>query len=66
MRVPGVLLRAQRGLLDQPDAFIPAATAAAFDHPTVTLHEVPDSNHFTILMGAAGARAVADAIRARL
>jgi len=66
MRVPGVLLRAQRGLLDQPDAFIPAATAAAFDHPTVTLHDVPDSNHFTILMGAAGARAVADAIRARL
>ena len=25
MRTPGVLLRAQRGLLDQPDAFIPAA-----------------------------------------
>ena len=59
-----MLLRAQRGLLDQPEAFIPADMAAAFDHPTVELREVPDSNHFTILMGAAGARAVADAIRA--
>lgn len=64
MRVPGMLLRAQRGLLDQPEAFIPAELAAKFDHPTVTLHEVDDSNHFTILMGSAGARAVADAIRA--
>jgi len=64
VRAPGVLLRAQRGLLDQPEAFIPADMAAAFDHPTVELQEVPDSNHFTILMGAAGARAVADAIRA--
>jgi pimeloyl-ACP methyl ester carboxylesterase len=64
MRTPGVLLRAQRGLLDQPEAFIPAELAAAFDHPTVELHEVPDSNHFTILMGAGGARPVADAIRA--
>lgn len=66
MRVPGVLLRAQRGLLDQPDAFIPAELAATFDHPTVELHEVADSNHFTILMGAGGARAVAGAIHGRL
>ena len=54
MRAPGVLMRAQRGLLDQPEGFIPAAMAAAFDHPTVELREVPDSNHFTILMGAGG------------
>jgi pimeloyl-ACP methyl ester carboxylesterase len=66
MRVPGVLLRAQRGLLDQPEAFIPAELAAGFDHPTVTLQEVDDTNHFTILMGAAGAREVARAIRSRL
>jgi len=66
MRTPGVLLRAQRGLLDQPDAFIPAQIADAFDHPTVELREVPDSNHFTILMGAAGARAVAGAVRERI
>ncbi len=65
MRTPGVLLRAQRGLLDQPEAFIPAELAAAFDHPTVELREVPDSNHFTILMGAGGAHAVAGAIRER-
>ncbi len=66
MRVPGALLRAPRGLLDQPEGFIPAGVAAGFDHPTVALHEVEDTNHFTILMGAAGARAVADAIRAQL
>ena len=64
MRTPGVLLRAQRGLLDQPEAFIPRAVAAAFEHPTVQLREVPDTNHFTILMGAGGARAVAGAIGA--
>lgn len=66
VRVPGTLLRAERGLLDQPEAFIPAEVAAAFEHPTVTLQEVPGTNHFTILMGAAGAAVVAGAIRARL
>ena len=66
MRVPGTLLRAERGLLDQPEAFIPKEMAAAFDHPTVTLREVPGTNHFTILMGAAGAAVVAEEIRARL
>ena len=66
MRAPGLLLRAQRGLLDQPDAFIPADLAATFEHPTVELREVPDTNHFTILMGAGGARAVAETIRERI
>jgi lipase len=60
---PGILLRAPRGLLNDANAFIPAERAASFAHPTVRLAQVEDVNHYTITLGAAGARAVADAIR---
>jgi lipase len=60
---PGLLLRAQRGLLDDDNAFIPREQAAAFSHPTIELREVPDTNHYTIVMGRPGAAATAAAIR---
>jgi pimeloyl-ACP methyl ester carboxylesterase len=61
---PGILLRAPRGLQDDENAFIPLEQAAAFSHPSIELREVEDTNHYTILLGLPGARAVADAIRA--
>jgi pimeloyl-ACP methyl ester carboxylesterase len=60
---PGVLLRAPRGLQDDENAFIPEDQAAAFSHPTIELREVADTNHYTILLGADGARTTAAAIR---
>ncbi len=60
---PGVLLRAERGLLNDENAFIPAAQAQAFSHPSIELREVPDANHYTIMLGAEGVRATAGAIR---
>lgn len=61
---PGVLLRAPRGLLNDENAFIPLVQAASFDHCSIQLVEVADTNHYTIIMGAHGARATADAIAA--
>jgi pimeloyl-ACP methyl ester carboxylesterase len=60
---PGLLLRAPRGLLDDENALIPAGQAGGFSHPTIELREVPDTNHYTILLGRAGAVATAEAIR---
>jgi lipase len=60
---PGILLRAPRGLLNEEGGFIPADRAASFVHPTMRLVEVEGVNHYTITLGAAGARAVADAVR---
>ena len=60
---PGVLLRAQRGLLDDENAFIPTEQAQAFSHPSIELREVADTNHYTIVLGAEGAHATAGAIR---
>ncbi len=66
VRVPGVLLRAQRGLLDDENAFIPAEQAAAFAHPAIELRQVEDSNHYTILLGKRGSATTAEAIREAL
>jgi pimeloyl-ACP methyl ester carboxylesterase len=65
LRVRTELLCAERGMLDDPNPLQPPAiaepwTAAA---PEVRRTErVPDVNHYTIVMGAAGAGAVAQAI----
>lgn len=60
-----VLLRAERGLLDEETPLIPDALAAAW--PQVTdLGVVGDTNHYTILMGHDGAAAVAAEIRKAL
>ncbi len=65
LSVPVEMLRAPRGLQNDPTPMIPAELADAWagagpDNRRVG--EVPDTNHYTIVMGAAGARAVAQAI----
>lgn len=59
---PSTLLWAPRGMLDQsPGLFRPevvAAAAAPLSHVETVL--VPDVNHYTILLGAAGAATVAE------
>ena len=61
------LLRAPRGILDDPNSpLIPEREALEFvkANPRIQLVEVPDVNHYTILMGRKGGAAVADAIGA--
>jgi lipase len=62
---PVTLMTAPRGLLDQtPGLYSPSEIErwrAAL--PAVTIREVPDVNHYTIVMGAAGARAIAREVR---
>lgn len=60
---PIVFLRAERGLLDG-DPFYPAASVAPWLHgrPVVEARTVPDTNHYSLLLGARGAAAVADAL----
>jgi lipase len=65
LAVPVEMLRAPRGLQNEPTPMIAAELAAAWaqearDQRRVT--EVPDVNHYTLVMGQAGARAVAQAI----
>ncbi|WP_055589466.1 alpha/beta hydrolase [Peterkaempfera griseoplana] len=63
---PATLLWAERGLLDQPQGMYDAdrLTAAALDPVTVTTVAAPGTNHYTVLLGERGARAVADLILA--
>jgi pimeloyl-ACP methyl ester carboxylesterase len=65
LSVPVEMLRAPRGLQGEPPPMIAPDLAAAWaaeapDQRRVT--EVPDVNHYTVVMGQAGARAVAQAI----
>jgi lipase len=65
LAVPATLLCAPRGLLDDPNPMQPLAIARAWadgapDERSVV--EVPDVNHYTLVFGRAGARAVAGAI----
>ena len=62
--VPATLLWAQRGLLDEPVGLYTAQSLAAAGLPdNVDVRAVPDTNHFSIVLGAAGADAVAAAVR---
>jgi lipase len=67
VRAPLWVLRAPRGLLDDPNPLIPEAVRDSFAEaqPGATLEDVPDVNHYTITLGA-GARTVADAIEAAI
>jgi pimeloyl-ACP methyl ester carboxylesterase len=59
------MLRAPRGLQNDPNPMIPAELASAWAARAPrqrSVSEVPDVNHYTIVMGAAGASAVAQAI----
>jgi lipase len=65
LAVPVEMLRAPRGLQNDPNPMIPAALAetwAGADPALRSVGEVADVNHYTIVMGATGARAVAQAI----
>jgi hypothetical protein len=65
LSAPAEMLRAPRGLQNQPEPMIPAALAEAWaseDARRRRVSEVPGVNHYTITMGAAGAGAVAQAI----
>lgn len=65
LTVPVEMLRAPRGLQNDPNPMIPASLAAAWadaDPARRRAREVADVNHYTIVMGSVGARAVAQAI----
>ncbi|MDY7102362.1 MAG: alpha/beta fold hydrolase [Actinomycetota bacterium] len=67
LRCPTWLVRAPRGMFDDPDApLVPLAAAESLvgDHPGFRLRTVEDTNHYTILMTTRGASAVLDAVRA--
>jgi len=69
IRQPSWLLRAPRGILDDPaNPLIGDDEVMDFlkANPGVHYVQVPDVNHYTILMGKKGAAAVADAIRAAI
>jgi pimeloyl-ACP methyl ester carboxylesterase len=62
---PGTsFLRAPRGMVDDPGGLYPRELVdlhrSAFPH--VTARDVPDTNHYTIVMSETGARAVAEAL----
>jgi pimeloyl-ACP methyl ester carboxylesterase len=59
-----VFLRAPRGMLDDPGGLYPRELVDAHltTFPHVTARDVPDTNHYTIVMSETGARAVADAL----
>lgn len=65
LAVPVELLRATRGLQNEPTPIIDAGVALAWAHAAPDqrrVAEVPNVNHYTIVMGATGAGAVAQAI----
>jgi pimeloyl-ACP methyl ester carboxylesterase len=65
LAVPAEMLRAPRGLLDEPTPLIAPELAQAWVDEAPEQRrvlEVPEVNHYTIVMGAAGAGAVAQAI----
>ncbi|MFG1810842.1 alpha/beta hydrolase [Streptomyces sp. NPDC049040] len=66
LRVPARLLWAERGLRDEPTGLYPPGVIEAADLGRVDVHFVPGVNHYSILLGAAGADTVAAHIRTAL
>jgi len=64
--IPAPLLRAPRGLLDEPGGLYPDLPEHPPLAPTMTVTDVPDVNHYTILLTDPGAGIVADALRPTL
>ena len=65
LEVPAELLCAERGMVDDPNPIQPPALARAWADAAPNLRRtarVPGVNHYTLVMGAAGASAVAHAI----
>jgi pimeloyl-ACP methyl ester carboxylesterase len=68
LTIPATLLSAPRGLQDDPHPMQPAALVRQWAAGSPELRraiEVPGVNHYTIVMGAAGARAVAREVASR-
>jgi lipase len=65
MHQPTTVLRAPLGLLAEPPGLYAPGALNAFtaDVPQLQVVEVPDVNHYTILMTSPGVDAVADAVR---
>jgi hypothetical protein len=61
---PLALVRAARGLLNQPEALLPedVVAQARAQVPELEYELVPDTNHYTLVLAPAGAGAVAAAI----
>ncbi len=68
LRMPVTVLRSPRGLLAEPPGLYPPGRleAARAELPQLEIQEVPDVNHYTILMAEPGASAVAAAVRSAL
>ena len=68
LRPPVVVLTAPRGLLNEtPGLYSPSEVARWLAvAPAVTIREVPDVNHYTIVMGTAGAGVIAGELRRSL
>jgi lipase len=64
LRMPAPMLRAPRGLLDEPGGLYPGLPESPPLAPTMRVAQVDDVNHYTILMTDPGAGIVADALRA--
>jgi pimeloyl-ACP methyl ester carboxylesterase len=67
LQLPAVLLCAPRGMVDDPNPMQPLQLVrdwAAEDPERRRAVQVPDVNHYTITLGAAGAAAVAGEVRA--
>jgi lipase len=65
LAVPVQMLRAPRGMVDDPNPLLAPELAQAWADEAPgqrQVAEVPEVNHYTIVMGASGAAAVADAI----
>ena len=65
LTVDTLALRAPRGLLDEPAGLYAPGYLDSWAEklPALKVREVPDVNHYTIIMGGAGAAAVAAAVR---
>lgn len=61
---PTLFLRAPRGLLDGDPLYAAEHVAAWAERLPIATAEVPDVNHYTIVMGPTGAAFVADRVRA--
>ena len=68
LAVETLVLRAPRGLLNEPGGLYAPGYLDAWAEklPALSVREIPDVNHYTIIMGAAGAAAVADTVREAL
>lgn len=67
-RRPARVLLAPRGLMDEVPPLYPQASREvwASRYPDLPVDEVPDVNHYTIVLSARGARAVADVVTEEL